>query len=237
MEEIKLDNVMQHYTTVSALYEILRKGIAFSDGASWSDKNDQHGLQKCSEYIGKTVYVACFCDGKGNAHHWTVLGKEKAGNAESRIKCSIVLDKQRFKEYVQHLQNCISGNMVYCSNASVLEYDIRDAKDILFLKRSEYETEHEFRVASICNEGEVPTPLDIKPFILKIVIGNCKKQEYEKIKLRLMTEFHLTKDQIGQNLLNDSVEWNKNIDTLIKRVPTMDNDPKNKTSFEYKLSN
>lgn len=229
MEEIKLENIMQHYTTISAMFNILENGLnfAFGDGKSWIDKNDLHSLQKYKRYIGKKVYVLCFCDGMGNAHHWTTLGKVKKKDLESKIKCSIVLDKQQFIHQMQAL-NCISRRMIYCSNGEVLSYDIRD---ILFLKRNEYENEHEFRFVYICNDGEMPISINIKSFIRKIVIGNCKKQEYEKIKHRLMTEFLFTEDQIGQNLLNDSVEWDKNIDTLIKRVTTINNAPNNPDNF------
>lgn len=221
MEEIKLENIMQHYTTISAMFNILENGLnfAFGDGKSWIDKNDLHSLQKYKRYIGKKVYVLCFCDGMGNAHHWTTLGKVKKKDLESKIKCSIVLDKQQFIHQMQAL-NCISRRMIYCSNGEVLSYDIRD---ILFLKRNEYENEHEFRFVYICNDGEMPISINIKSFIRKIVIGNCEKQKYEEIKHRLMTEFLFTEDQIGQNLLNDSVEWDKNIDTLIKQVPTTNN--------------
>lgn len=212
MEENK--NQLKHYTSVSTLYKILANGFMFQDGKSWDDENDKYTLQKYREYISpKNVLALCFCDGAGNAYHWTALGKIDPNDPYSEIKCSIVLNKDKFLKYVDS-EGMSHQEMKYCRNSEIRGYHI---KDLPYLKRNEFSIEKEYRVIYTGDKSEFFLT-DIIPHIDKIVIGLCDKKEFDKIRKYIATTFHIDEAKITQNLLKGSEEWNKNVDIIVQRA-------------------
>lgn len=213
MEENK--NQLKHYTSVSTLYKILTYGFKFQNGESWDDENDKYTLQKCREYIyPQNVLVLCFCDGAGNAYHWTALGKIDPNDPYSEIKCSIVLNKDTFLKYIDSIDGMSHQEMKYCRNNEILGYQM---EALPYLKRNEFSIEKEYRVIYKGDKSEFFLS-DIIPYIDKIVIGLCTEAEFDEIKQHITT-FHIDETKITQNLLKGSKEWNDNVDVIAQRAP------------------
>lgn len=119
------NNQLKHYTSVNTLYKILANGFMFQDGKSWDDDNDRYTLQMYRDYISpKNVLALCFCNGSGNAYHWTALGKIDPDDLYSKIKCSIVLNKDTFLKYIGSIDGISHRAMMYCKNKEVLEHQM-----------------------------------------------------------------------------------------------------------------
>lgn len=206
-------NVLKHFTNVSVLFKILKGGFRFSDGANWDDKNDYFDIKTYSSQMQQNILVLCFCDGAGNVYHWNTLGRKNNNEKFVHIKCSIVLNKDKFLKYIDDSLGIYKHrNVIYCRNE---EIKIKRAADIPFLKRKEFEVENEYRIIySGNNDCEVIN--GIKPFIEKIVIGICSPLEYEEIKLLLTSKHRIPLSKIGQNKLTDSQEWQNNVKKLVK---------------------
>ena len=209
------NNQLKHYTSVSTLYKILTSGFKFQNGESWDDKNDRYTLQKYREYVyPKNVLVLCFCDGAGNVYHWTALGKTDSNDSTSHIKCSIVLNKDKFLKYVDSIEGMSHIEMKYCRNNEILRCQM---EDLPYLKRNEFSIEKEYRVIYKGDKSEFFLP-DIIPYIDKIVIGLCTEAEFEEIKQHITTTFHIDETKITQNLLKGSKDWNDNVDVIVQRA-------------------
>lgn len=211
------NNQLKHYTSVSTLCKILAKGFKFQNGESWDDENDKYTLQKYREYIyPQNVLVLCFCDGAGNVYHWTALGKTDSDNdSDSQIKCSIVLNKDKFLKYVDSIEGMSHHEMKYCRNDEIQGHRI---EDLPYLKRNEFSIEKEYRVIYKGGKSEFFLS-DIISYIDKIVIGLCTKAEFDEIKQHITTTFHIDEAKITQNLLKGSKEWNDNVDVIAQRAP------------------
>lgn len=209
------NNQLKHYTSVSTLYKILVKGFMFQNGESWDDDNDRYTLQIYRDYISpQNVLALCFCDGAGNAYHWTALGKIDPNDPYSEIKCSIVLNKDTFLKYIDSIDGMSHQEMMYCKNNKVAEHQI---EDLPYLKRNEFSIEKEYRVIYKGDKSEFFLP-DIIPYIDKIVIGLCMEEKFDEIKQHLTAKFHIDETKITQNLLKGSKDWNDNVDVIAQRA-------------------
>lgn len=213
MEENK--NQLKHYTSVSTLYKILDSGFMFQDGKSWDDDNDRYTLQMYRDYISpQNVLALCFCDGAGNAYHWTALGKIDSNDPYSEIKCSIVLNKDTFLKHIDSVNGISHHEMMYCKNNQVAEHQM---EDLPYLKRKEFSVENEYRVIYMGDKSEFFLS-GIIPYIDKIVIGLCDKEDFDRIKQHIVTTSHINEAKITQNLLKGSEEWNDNVDVIVQRA-------------------
>lgn len=215
MESNNEIDVVKHYTDYKTLKLILEKGLKFSDGSKWTDKNDLYGITKYKEVIKKRVLVLCFCDGKGNVHHWTRYGtySSKTSQNTDNVACSIVLNKKGLYNECTLFPDIKDPREVnYCSFDEIQSYSI---SDIPYLKRKEYEVEKEIRILveqpQSCNKDVY---LPVKEHLDRIVIGPCSDKMFDSIKKELIA-LGVNVDKIGHNSLNKSKKWQQEIDSLI----------------------
>ncbi len=202
--------IISHFTSVENLFKILDKGLKFSDASQWDDKNDKYGIDQYKKLQnGKNVLVLCFCDGSGNAYHWTRKHNQKKHNTLKNIQCSINFHKTNFFRYIESFENVYEHQYVeYCRNKEVSQKTI---EKIPYIKRKEYEIEKEIRILYIGEKKNVYIPI-IK-YIQSITLEKVEDVSIEQnIKHRI--EHYIASTNI--NGYSDSEVWQRGIDTIIK---------------------
>lgn len=208
----KKPTLLRHFTTEESLFKILENGLKLSDGVSWEDKNDVYCITRYKEYQrhckqSNNVLIVCFCDGKGNDYHWHNFNKDDS------ITCSINLDKQRFTEYVRHLDGFrVPKKVIYCNNRGLTGKRIAD---IPYLKRWEYWIEQEYRLLYVGPQLEKYIR-NVKDYIVSITLDSSNESKFMETKSKLIEKYHIDKTMILQNGRTKSPKWKRGIDTIIK---------------------
>ena len=178
-------NKLNHFTTFSALKGILREGMRFSTGCNWQDKNDAELIALYREITGNiNTGVLCFLNDDETVYHWTYFSKDDLKEA-----CCIEFKKKEL------LQNYLYDKDFLCQE---VQYDVLkevkfdNPEELLFTKRYPYRFEREYRIVSL-KGGNIP----VKDYISKITLSpelskEELKNEFDRRKQELLTEFGLT---------------------------------------------
>ncbi len=205
---------LYHFTSVGNLYQILQTGLKLSDGKNWKDKNDLYGIDIYREYQnGNNVLVLCFCNNRGNVFLWN--DKEYSPTIQLKdYRCCIKFKKNALSKHIKTIAGVKQPRLIeYCSNEDVLnsQYAI---EDIPYLKRKEYEIEHEVRIIYIGLEKEKFIP-NINDCISEITIETNRKDVLRQLQTELRNpKYNAAHIKIKTNGYKNSSIWKNNIKAL-----------------------
>ena len=135
--------LLRRYTKLPTLiYMLQRRCVRMSDPRMWEDANDRAYLERYRQLEDlKSIFVLCFTTGKAQFHHWKIF----AG-----CPCGVCV---RFKPRVlassfAGIRGISMGKVQYLSRkqVDVLLGSTAAAEKLPFLKRTQFEDEHEYRI-------------------------------------------------------------------------------------------
>ena len=137
--------ILSHYTQFPVLLDILeREKIVLGNPASWDDKTDFRILEKYAEAKGKDIKVRALCLTKlpkgisDSVLHWKIYAPGKSG-------CRIDFDKEILEKIIKQSEATLE-RVDYLRTEELETQPEKWLKKTLFLKRSPYTYEYEWRI-------------------------------------------------------------------------------------------
>ena len=148
--------ILRRYTNLAATIHLLQeKKITLLNPATWDDKVDVAYMRQCSKWIGRPTLALCFCQGRERYHHWRVFANGMDG-------VCIEFEKGRLLKILDAKYNwLVHGDVVYRSYDGATK-DPPNMMELLFLKRSAYRDEREYRIVQMPDETKYSTVPDYK---------------------------------------------------------------------------
>lgn len=145
---------LYHYLPLKYLIQILKKRqLCFCNPDYWEDKNDAY-FAKLAMPKGKVFGVICFTKARETCTHWKTFASKGIG-----VKITFLQDKllDSLKKNIEQDEKILDSRICYKARKNVLKTLISGVDKIftpLFLKKSAYSNENEYRVACVVNARE-----------------------------------------------------------------------------------
>lgn len=145
---------LYHYLSLEYLIQILKNGqLSFCNPDYWDDKNDAF-FANLATPKDKAIGVICFTKTRETCTHWKTFASNGIGVKISFHQKQLI---DSLKKNIEQNEEILENDVYYKSRENVLKANIPEIKKEftpLFLKKSAYVSENEYRVVCVVNEKE-----------------------------------------------------------------------------------
>lgn len=142
---------LYHYLSLNHLISILKnRQLCFCNPEYWDDKNDAC-FAKLAMPKGKAIGVICFTKTRETCTHWKAFASKGIGVKISFLQNELL---DSLKKNIEKDEKILDSSIVYKARKNILktnDTEIDKSFMPLFLKKSAYNNEKEYRVACIVN--------------------------------------------------------------------------------------
>jgi hypothetical protein len=135
-----MSDFLKRYTSLPAMiYMLQSKALTLLNPSTWDDGNDKHCLEQYKEKKGLSVLLAaCFTDAPETYHHWRVFAGDSSG-------CCVTFTREALLKRLDASRGVKHGLVKY-RTLQQMRTHTPTIDELLFIKRSGYLDESEFRV-------------------------------------------------------------------------------------------